>query len=212
MLQTIAHTFQTVGFQVQLNEDKLIGPYTIQNRKAMLVVRVLGPEDARIVNFEVMGLIPTAEIRQSHHLAAFVQYLLAQNWRFSAGSVEMDTDGEVRVLVELPLADSTLTPKQLRLILEILGRNGAELVTKGLRVLETGSADEDEASDEVPSLEQRLGLDDPETMELFFRFKEMAQTAEGRAQLVQLKSQPNCPNVVIIMIDAAMQAALPDAL
>jgi hypothetical protein len=179
----------------------------------MLVVRVLGPEDARIVNFEVVGLIPTDEIHESKHLMAFVQFLLAQNWRFSAGSLEMDTDGEVRVLVELPLGDNNLTPKQLRLILEILGRNGTELVTKGLRVLQTGSEEEKETSaGETPSIEQRLGLDDPETMKLFFQFKSMAETPAGRAQLMELKAQSGCPPLIVILVDAALQSAVPDEL
>lgn len=206
MLNQIAKTFQSVGFNVQLDDDKLIGPFPINHRKAILVVRVLGPQDAHIVNFEVLGLIPTAEIRKSAHMEAFVQYLLAQNWRFSAGALEMDTDGEIRVLVELPLADNNLTPKQLRLILEILGRNGAELATKGLRVLETGSEEEEAQA------EQRLDLDDPKSMKLYFQFKAMAETPAGRAQLMELKAQPNCPALIVILVDAALQSAVPDEL
>lgn len=208
MLKNLEQLFKSIGFHVEVNGEHLIGPYIINDNESRLIVSVLGDGEGTILNFEVIGLISPDEVQNSDHIGAFVQYLLAQNWRFSAGSVEMDTDGEVRILVELPLADSELTANQLRLILNILGRNGAELVIKGRQVLQTGSYEEDDAqasSDdpEVPS---------PDMIELFLRFKQLAQTSEGRAQLVALQQKKDCPPSVRMMVEVALQQSVPDEL
>lgn len=207
MLNKLSQLFKSIGFHIEQDGDKLVGPFTIDGNRSHLVVRVVGSGDGTILDFEVIGLIPTSEIRSSDHIAAFVQYLLAQNWSFSAGSVEMDTDGEVRVLVELPLADGEVTASQLRLIIQILGRNGAELLLKGRQVLQTGSVQaEEEKKDteaDVPSADM---------IQLLLRFRRMAQTAEGRAALVALKSKDDCPQMVVIMVEAALSQVVPDEL
>lgn len=207
MLNKLSQLFKSIDFQIESDGQKLVGPFTINGNQAHLVVRVGGSGEGTIIDFAVIGLIPVSEVRESSHIGAFVQYLLAQNWRFSAGSVELDTDGELRVLVELPLADGDITANQLRLIIQILGRNGAELLNKGRSVLQTGSEGADEQVDnnepDVPG---------PEMIELFLKFKRMAQSAEGRASLVALKEQDGCPSMVRIMVDAALQQSVPDEL
>lgn len=204
MLDRISSLFREIGFRAQSDGKRLVGPFTIDGNESVLVASVIGEGEDTILNFEVIGLIKPDEIRKSEHVGAFVQYLLAQNWRFTAGSLEMDTDGEVRVLVELPLADADITANQLRLVIQLLGRNGAELLEKGRRVLATGSPEAEEGSDpEMPSQDM---------IELLLRFKKMAQTAEGRASLRKLKEQDGCPSVVRIMVEAALQQATPDEL
>lgn len=207
MMSKIQKLFTSIGFQIEQVGDKLVGPFNIDGKRSHLVVQEVGSGNGAIFNFEVIGLIEPEEVRESDHLGAFVKYLLAQNWRFAAGSVEMDTDGEVRVTIELPLADGEITANQLRLIIQILGRNGSELLDKGRRVLATGEAEDGDqpagSEPEVPSAEP---------IELFFRFKRMAQTTEGRASLVGLKEQEGCPPLVRIMAETALQQAIPDEL
>lgn len=205
MLNRLSQLFATIGFNIEAKNDKLVGPFSINDQRAHLVVRVLGAGEATILNFEVVGLLSPEAVRASDHIGAFVQYLLAQNWRFGAGSVELDTDGEVRVLVELPLADGEVTANQLRLILQILGRNGVELLSKGQHVLKTGQ--EPSGQEEAASSDG-----DADLVELLGRFRRMAQTAAGRAALSELKAKDDCPPMVRIMVDAALQQAIPDEL
>lgn len=207
MLNKLSQLFKSIGFQIESDGKKLIGPFTIDGNRSHLVVRVVGSGDGTIIDFEVLGLIPISEIRDSDHIAAFVQYLLAQNWGFSAGTVEMDTDGEVRVLVELPLADGEITASQLRLIIQILGRNGAELLRKGRQVLQTGAVEADEEKNEAES-----NVPSSDMIQMLIKFKGMAQTTEGRAALVALKSKEDCPPMVRVMVDLALQQSVPDEL
>jgi hypothetical protein len=207
MLNTIEQLFKTIGFQVHNTGDRIIGGFNIDGVDSHLVVHMIGSGDGTILNFEMIGLIKPDEVRNSKHIGAFVHYLLAQNWNFTAGSLELNTDGEVRVLVELPLADSELTASQLSLIMKILAHNSSMLLQKGRRVLETGSEEPGEKTDsdepEIPSSDM---------INLMIRFKSMAQTAEGRASLLALKRQDDLPPMVRIMVETALQQAVPDEL
>ena len=82
------------------------------------------------------------------------------------------------------MADAEITARQLRLIIEILCRNAAELLSKGHHALKTG----EESTEEKTSASGTDGVT-PDLVELFVRFRAIAQTAESRAALITLQSQ-----------------------
>lgn len=209
ILGKIEVLFEEIGFHVRHIGDRLIGNFTIGEVSSNLSLTVQGSGDGAILNFELIGLLKPEEVRESQHIGAFLQYLLAQNWQFSAGTLEMDTDGEVRVLVELPLADSAMTAAQLRLVIQILGQNAAQLLQKGRRVLATGSPVSDDAEEDVADDETSSAQD---LMQMFERFMAMAETADGRTTLLEMKSQSSCPPLIARLIDEALKRAMPDEL
>lgn len=58
------------------------------------------------------GAIPPGEIEKIEDKERLFLNLLHLGWATPLGSVEIDKDGEIRVRVEIPLEDNTLTQKQ----------------------------------------------------------------------------------------------------
>lgn len=97
------------------------------------------PNEGRIFELTVGRVIPTEVIQASAHKAAFHLYLLSAAWDTSFGTPEVDrADGEVRVLVEVPLADAVMTVDQLRLCIKGAAQLCEKIRTEGLEVLKTG--------------------------------------------------------------------------
>lgn len=149
------------------------------------------PQDGSIFELSIGNILPLEQVQQSPHKALFLMYLLHAAWTSSFGTPEMDSrDGEVRVLLELPLADAVMTPAQMQLILQGTIRLSSRIRQEGGRVLETGQFPQPPA--EQPA--NRQGIDEETAAKL--AVMEAMQTAEGRQKIREVANHPDAPAIL----------------
>lgn len=196
---TISHLssfFQSINFNFEHQDDRIVAGVSIADVQSRLLVSLASNGD--IVNFELIGLVDIEEVRKSDHVGAFVQFLLARNWSTAAGALELDKDGEVRVVLELPMADALMTPRQLRLVLDIMLSHVKALLTDGVSILRTGTVSKEETDE--GSEEESIGR-------AFMAFMQMSQSEDGRAQLRAIAIDSNAPNMLRALANRVLTTA-----
>lgn len=196
---TISHLsslFQSINFNFEQQDDRIVAGVSIADVQSRLLVSLASNGD--IVNFELIGLVDIEEVRKSDHVGAFVQFLLARNWSTAAGALELDKDGEVRVVLELPMADALMTPRQLRLVLDIMLSHVKALLTDGVSILRTGTVSKEETDE--GSEEESIGR-------AFMAFMQMSQSEDGRAQLRAIAIDSNAPNMLRALANRVLTTA-----
>lgn len=126
--------------------------------------------EASAVNF-----IPTELCQKSEHKGPFMFYLLNTAWETKLGAPEVDKDGEVRLLVEIPLADAEMTLKQYDTILKTLGVLAIKIGLEGVQILEKGEIEETQARNK-----------NPKSREIMVAMIDMLGTAGGREKLLKI--------------------------
>ena len=205
MINKINSILSSIGVTSKIDENSLICPIEIKNTNVIL--RITTHIDGAVVSFEIIGLIPPEEVRNSEHTSAFVSFVMAHNWQTAAGSCELDHDGELRVVVELPMADAQPTENQIKLVLKLLRSHATAVLTDGCSILRTGMAAK---TDEEPLNE--AAEDSDQTRALMVKMQELAETAEGRSQLVTLASTAGLPDEIRQLAAQALAQCAPDSL
>ncbi len=125
-----------------------------------------------------------ALIQESEHKAAFHLYLLSAAWDTSLGPPELDRDdGEVRVLVEVALADALMTESQLRMCIHGSVELSRKIRAEGLTVLKTEQLPASTPSQDVATM-ARLAI------------VQLMETAQGRAAARVMTINSELPAVV----------------
>jgi hypothetical protein len=96
-------------------------------------------ENGELFQMYAINLVESEQVRKSPHRPIIADYLLKQAYDLKFGSAEMDDDGEIRIGVEVPLEDNTLTVKQFTRIFSLLANDVDSILTDIKRILETGS-------------------------------------------------------------------------
>lgn len=124
-------------------------------------------EDGELFQMYAINLVESEQVRNSPHRPIIADYLLKQAYDLKFGSMEMDDDGEIRIGVEIPLEDNTLTAKQYSRIFSLLANNVDSVITDIKRILETGSLPKPDLNETVremvarkPDLARQM-LEDP---------------------------------------------------
>lgn len=167
-------------FLLEAREDRLLVRLPIHEQAGLVVIST--QLEGLVINFELMNLIPPQAVRQSEHLGAFLWFITQQNWKTAAGSCELDKDGELRVVVEIPQADAEFTSKQLSLVFNLLRQHGQTILTDGLAVLQTGEI----PADEPPTQVDAARREQSSAQAILLKFVEMAESAAGRGQLAAI--------------------------
>lgn len=179
-LNSIQTLLQSADLPFEVNKGRLVVPFPVNEEPALLVIS--SQMNGLVINFELVGLIPPQVVSESEHLGAFLWFITQQNWRTSAGSCELDKDGELRVVVEIPLADAEITNNQLKLVFQLLRDHGQAMRTAGVAVLRTGEIPDDSPQARVAETRQQQQI--AEAIRL--SFLNMAQTPAGRAELAKI--------------------------
>lgn len=191
----ISSFLQSVGLQAQSHPNGLVVHVTLPEEGAtpfLLVFRAAS--EGQIFELTCAQILPIELIQQSPHKTLFMLYLLNAAWTGSFGTPEMDsTDGEVRVLTEVPLADAVMTENQFRLILDGTLRLANRIRHEGLKVLQTGQFPEPPQTP-APQPTQSAGLDPQTAAKL--AIMDAIQTPEGRQMVRQLITSPQVSAVV----------------
>lgn len=204
-IQTIATLLASFGGQPSEDDGALVLPFPIEGEEATL--RVSEQMDGLVINFELINLLSPSEVQQSKHASAFVGFLLAQNWQTAAGSCEMDRDGEVRVVLELPVADAQITESQLKLILALLANQAEAVIGEGRAILHDGLSDAGKTL-----LEQLQGATGRSDAEVIAQLAELAATPEGRSRLEAIASDEALPGRIRQLAQQVLGADGPDEL
>ena len=142
------------------------------------------PNEGKFFELSVGRIIPTEMIQASKHKAVFHLYLLSAAWETSFGTPEVDKDdGELRVLVEVPLADAVMTKEQLGLCIHGAAQVAEKIRSEGIEVLKSG---------QLPAQAPKA---DSETMARVLIISLM-ETAEGRAKARALAIDEDAPAAV----------------
>lgn len=152
----------------------------------------------------MMGFIPQELHQKSQHKLEFLFYLLHKAWETKFGTPEVNTDGEVRLLVEIPLMDAEMTLKQYGHILSVATRTAVTLQIEGVQILQNGAL---ESSDDTPDDQRRL----EEAMSAMLG---MVTSSEGRAKLKVILEDDDYPDVLRDLARKLLEASsqVPDAL
>jgi hypothetical protein len=125
---------------------------------------------------------------ETEHQSAFLGYILQQNWNTASGAIELDTDGEVRVVMEVPMADVLMSVEQIKLIFTLMGHQVKSLLSEGRSILRTGKAKNPSDGSE-DSVKQNLA-------EAYLAMVRMSQSTRGRAELAEILRNENLPPVL----------------
>jgi hypothetical protein len=129
-------------------------------------------------------IIPLELIQASDHKAVFHLYLLSAAWNSSFGTPEVDRDdGELRVLVEIPLADAVMTLDQLRLAIHGAGQLCDLIRKEGTEVLRTGQLPKTASPADAMTAARHVIV-------------QLIETPQGRVQARALATDPQAPQFV----------------
>ena len=98
-------------------------------------------------------------IKDSQYLLTILSHILYMNYTTKFGTWEFDpSDGDIRLVVEIPLEDALMTQKQFSRIYGFMTRNAQEGADAVRSVLKTGKVplDSDEAAKKIAELEAML--------------------------------------------------------
>lgn len=170
-------------------------------RKFTLLVRSY--DNGEMFEATAANFIPTELCQQSEHKGAFLFYLLNKAWETKFGTPEIDKDGEVRVLVEIPLADAEMTPKQYGRILKTLTQLAVKIGMEGQQILDKGSIEDSQPNNK-----------DQKSREIMIAMIDMVGTASGRAQLLKIVADEDYPDEIRSTAASILKAAAasPDSL
>ena len=180
-----------LGFPMGGSSDRIFG------------IQVRSYENGEMFEASAVNLIPTELCQKSNHKGPFLFYLLNTAWETKLGAPEVDKDGEVRVLVEIPLADAEMTLKQYDTILKTLGLVAMKIGLEGEQILEKGEIEETHAQNK-----------NPKSREIMAAMIDMLGTAGGREKLLKIVADEEYPEEVrktaLLILKAA--ASSPDSL
>ena len=99
-------------------------------------------------------------IKEHKHLGKVLAHILYLNYQTKFGTWEFDpSDGDIRLAIEIPLEDATMTAKQFNRVAGYMFSNGSSHADEIKHILETGEApksDEPEAAEMIAKLEAML--------------------------------------------------------
>jgi hypothetical protein len=137
-IEQIASFLDQIEFKYERKDDRIRSAMQIAGDHTISLI-FSTPKEGGIFELSIGLIIPTELIQASEHKAAFYLYLLNAAWNTSFGTPEVDRrDGEVRVLVEVPLADAVMTLAQLRLCIHGAAQLCETIRAEGTEVLKTG--------------------------------------------------------------------------
>ena len=180
-----------LGFPMGGSSDRIFG------------IQVRSYENGEMFEASAVNLIPTELCQKSNHKGPFLFYLLNTAWETKLGAPEVDKDGEVRVLVEIPVADAEMTLKQYDTILKTLALVAIKIGLEGEQILEKGELEETQAQNK-----------NPKSREIMAAMIDMLGTAGGREKLLKIVADEEYPEEVrktaLLILKAA--ASSPDSL
>ena len=106
-------------------------PTEVPNGKQDLTIAVRSYEDGEMFEAVVIGFISTELHQKSEHKMQFLFYLLHKAWQTKFGTPEVNKDGEVRLVVEVPLVDALMTLKQFEHILRVAAMTAVQIAVEG---------------------------------------------------------------------------------
>lgn len=203
-LQHIHSLLSQANLPTKLENGSLLSILSVNGHEAILCINT--QVDGAVLNFEVVGLLPSEIVRNSNHIGAFVSFVLAHNWKTPAGSCELDRDGELRVVMEIPMADLQMSMEQLHLTLKLLKMHCHAMLTQGVEVLKTGELQQKQDATPVEQAQEQVAMGH----QIYLQFVEMAKTPAGREQLAAVASaQSGLPTNIRQMAQAVLEQAGP---
>lgn len=110
-------------------------------------------ENGELFQMYARAMVDAETVNNSPHKALIRGYLLKWVYDTKFCAPEMDSDGEIRLAVEIPLEDNTLTEKQFTRIFKTLAEVADRMIGEVNHILETGKLP---ASTAAPSMEEML--------------------------------------------------------
>lgn len=204
-IQSVANAFSELELKFQTNEDKLLVGFGLDGVTFHVLVHTA--VNGNVLMFDARGFFDTEKVQASKHKSAFALYLLQLNWQTPAGAFEMDSDGEVGLTFEVPMADAQVTVRQVALIVDMLQSKVQSVVTGGNAVLQTG---------ELPTEEVRSGstamAELAQLVKLQQQMAALADSDEGRAMLAQVAVDKDMPGAVRQLAQMVLSSSVPDEL
>lgn len=198
-LAQIGALLSEAGVQHEHKENYLMSTMSVGQDETTYGVAFFSRMEGTVFEAACLGIIPTEKIASSEHKGIFMMYLLDVAWNTAFGTPELDKrDGELRLLVELPLADAQMTSGQIKLIVEGLMRQAVRIRAQGTQVLETGRLPEPPAAAPAANNDDQAAMARLSVLQLI-------QTARGREQARALLSDPANPE----FLRAAIRGMLP---
>jgi hypothetical protein len=167
-----------------------------------LTIFVKSYDNGEMFEATMADFLSTELHQKSEHKLKFLFYLLHKAWETKFGTPEVDKDGEVRFLVEIPLLDAEMTLKQFERILRVATQTAVEIALEGGQILMDGTMPDSDESDINDRMRQAV-----------VAMIEMVGTAEGRAKLEEIAASEKAPDLLRSMARKLLQAPqAPDAL
>lgn len=192
-LKQISGFLDQLEFKHGLEDEKIITAFQLEDDH-QLPMMITAPHDGSIFQIAAFKAIPTETISESEYKTQFMFYLLHAAWETSFCTPEMDKDGELRLLLEIPLADAEMTVRQLAFIIQGMLQFGNKVRSEGLEVLRTGTQPESNSRSSASSEAMAMSL-----------VGQLLPSVEGRAKLRLLLQGTETP----APLRAAIEAVLP---
>lgn len=202
-IQSVINALTELELKFQTNDKKLLVGFGLNNVTFQVLIHTSVNDNVLV--FDARGFFDTEEVQASKHKAAFALFLLQRNWQTSAGSFEMDRDGEVSLTFEVPMADAQVTVRQVALIVDMLKQHVQSVVAIGNTVLRTGEQPTDESHSGNTALAEMAKL-----IKLQRQMAALAESDEGRGMLAQIAGDDDMPSEVRQLARMALSSSAPD--
>lgn len=179
----------------------------IDGRDVDFSLRAILRDEGKMFEVVSMGFVPNKSIKNTKHLQTFLFYLLNFAWNTNFGTPEMDTDGEVRLLLEMPLEDNTLTFQQFKKIVDSLVFMSMKMGIEADGILKTGNlpqGNNQESNAQSALIALLSALADPNVQ------SEVKQQAVAAAEA--LLNDPDITEQIKLLVRAALGANIPDSI
>jgi hypothetical protein len=135
-IEKIVELCEELGLDARVVSSRVIMEYGDDDQTWRVFVHVR--EDGRLLKACASGFIESEAVQASQYKFELMYYLLHLGWRTPFGSCELDPDGDLRCVVEVPLADNHITRDQFKMVIDGLNHFVKLVATDGLKLIQTG--------------------------------------------------------------------------
>lgn len=200
-LNEVSQYLGNLGIKIQHRDDDTSTlVYGVSGTNQFLNHIVL-QENGEMFVAHAINLFEPQVVANNPNVALVARYLLKQAYDYKFGSMEMDDDGEIRIGVEIPWEDGTLTERQFKRIIQFLTENVDTLISEVNEILTTGELPESPAGSMTEQM-RALVTADPVSARQFLDNPDASE--EHKALIRQLLDELSEPGGLQRQIRAAI--------
>ena len=161
-LDEIEEFIKVEDLKYQYDKERKVILLVSGDKESVFAHYLRAKDDGKIFTWQMQILDDNknnVSIKNHQYVSEVLSHVLYLNYQTKFGTWEYDpSDGDIRLAVELPLEDATMTQAQFHRIVGYMMGNGSDAADDIMHILKTGKAPKDSDDDIIEKLEAMLAM------------------------------------------------------